>query len=386
MRIASAWGRSGRAGDGGRTVSEARRGRQAALHSDGGGYVARAIGPLAQRRALPALVDQGPRARVGPRAAGQDVRVTRLDDAAQPTTTAMPSPGTRFRRIGLVVHPKRPIDGALRTVREWAEEYGAEVVQVANSGQRRTIAEEAEVGSCDLVLALGGDGTTLAALHAAARASRPVLGVACGSLGALTAVSAEDLREALDRVAAGEWAARSLRGLRITADGGSPQAAINDVVIVRRGASQVAIEIRVDGELYVRFAGDGLVLATPIGSSAYTMAAGGPILAPGADGFVLTPLAPHGGCCPPLVAGAAARATIAIEPGHAGSRIEVDGQVTELQPRELTAELIDDYATLVLLGDDEPMISGLRRRRVIIDSPRMLARDERAALGGALGS
>ncbi|MEA2246049.1 MAG: kinase [Solirubrobacteraceae bacterium] len=311
--------------------------------------------------------------------------MTRLD-AEQPTTTAVPSRGARFRRIGLVVHPKRPIDGALRTVREWAEQYGATVVQVADSGQKRTVAEEAEVGSCDLVLALGGDGTTLAALHAAARAGRPVLGVACGSLGALTAVSAEDLREALDRVAAGDWTARSLRGLQIKADGGAPRAAVNDVVIVRRGASQVAIEIRVDGELYVRFAGDGLVLATPIGSSAYTMAAGGPILAPGADGFVLTPLAPHGGCCPPFVTGPGACATIGIEPGHAGSRIEVDGQVTDLQPHELSATLVDDYATLVVLGDAEPMIEGLRRRRVIIDSPRMLARDEREALGGALGS
>ena len=312
--------------------------------------------------------------------------MTRLDAAAQPSPTAAPPPGVRFRRIGLVVHPDRPIDGALKTVREWAQRHGVEVVQVANSGQKRSVAEEAEVGSCDLVVALGGDGTTLAALHAAAGAGRPVLGVSCGSLGALTAVSAEEMSEALDRVAAGEWRARSLRGLQITADGGAPQAAVNDVVIVRRGASQVAMEIRVDGELYVRFAGDGLVLATPLGSSAYTMAAGGPILAPGSDGFVLTPLAAHGGCCPPFVAGAGSCATIAIEPSYAGSRIEVDGRITELQPRELTARLVDDYATLVGLGDAEPMITGLRRRRVIIDSPRMLARDERAALGGALGS
>jgi NAD+ kinase len=319
-------------------------------------------------------------------AVGKDVRVTRLDDAAQPTTTAAPAPGAPFRRIGLVVHPKRTIDDALRTVREWAGQYGAEVVQVADSGQQRTVADQADAASCDLVLALGGDGTTLAALHAAARADRPVLGVACGSLGALTAVSADQLRHALDRVAAGDWTAKPLRGLQITADGGEPRAAINDVVIVRRGASQVAIEIRVDGELYVRFAGDGLVLATPIGSSAYTMAAGGPILAPGSDGFVLTPLAPHGGCCPPLVAAGASSATIGIEPGHAGSRIEIDGQVADLQPHELTATLVDDYATLVGLGDAEPMIAGLRRRRVIIDSPRMLARDEREALGDALGS
>jgi NAD+ kinase len=326
------------------------------------------------------------RVRVSPARVGEDVRVTSVDDTAKTTTTTDGAPPRiGFRRVGLVVHPKRPIDGALETVREWATAYGAEVVQVADAGQSRVVAEEAEVASCDLVLALGGDGTTLAALHAAARARRPVLGVACGSLGALTAVSAAQLREALDQVAAGEWTAKPLRGLEITTDGEPAGAAVNDVVIVRRGASQVAIEIRVDDELYARFAGDGLVLATPLGSSAYTMAAGGPILAPGSDAFVLTPLAPHGGCCPPLVAGAATTATIRIEPGHAGSRLEVDGQISDVQPRELKARLIDDYATLVGLGDAEPMIAGLRRRRVIIDSPRMLARDERAALGGALG-
>jgi NAD+ kinase len=314
------------------------------------------------------------------------VRVTPLQDADQTAGADAPAGPARFERIGLVVHPERAIDGALQTAREWAQAHGAEVVQVADSGQQRKVAEEADVAACDLVVALGGDGTTLAALHAAARAGKPVLGVACGSLGALTAVSAAELRDALERVAAGDWRARALRGLQVTGDGGEARTAINDVVIVRRGASQVALEIRVDGELYVRFAGDGLVVATPLGSSAYTMAAGGPILAPGSDGFALTPLAPHGGCCPPLVVGGATRATIAIEPGHAGARIEVDGQVTDLEPRELTAELVGDYATLVGLGDAEPMITGLRRRRVIIDSPRLLARDERRAPGGALGS
>lgn len=291
----------------------------------------------------------------------------------------------RFRRIGLVVHPKREIDGALQTARDWARAHGVEIMQVADSGQIRMVADPAAVGSCDLVVALGGDGTTLAALHAAARAGRPVLGVACGSLGALTAVTADEMRGALDRVSAGDWVTRSLQAVEVSSDGGPPRAAINDLVIVRRGASQVALEIRLAGELYVRFAGDGLVISTALGSSAYTMAAGGPILAPGADAYVLTPLAPHGGCAPPLVVGRSVETEVDIEPGHAGSRIEVDGQVTDMQPRRMTAKLIDDYATLVSLGDTETMIAGLRRRKIIIDSPRMLARDAREALGGALG-
>src|SRR5918993_2596286 len=105
----------------------------------------------------------------------------------------------RFDRIGLAVHPRRELDSALATVREWAERQGAAVVQVAS--HERDVAPHGEVTACDLVIALGGDGTALAALHAAAPHDRPVLGVACGSLGALTATTAEDLDEALGSVA-----------------------------------------------------------------------------------------------------------------------------------------------------------------------------------------
>ena len=103
---------------------------------------------------------------------------------------------------------------------------------------------------------------------------------------------------------------------RVEYDGEEPQVGVNDVVIVRQGAGQVSAAVRVDGELFIRFAGDGLVIGTQLGSSAYTLAAGGPVLAPGGSGLVFTPLAPHGGCCPPLVAGPESRLEIELDPGH----------------------------------------------------------------------
>jgi NAD+ kinase len=283
-------------------------------------------------------------------------------------------------RIGLVVHPRRDIDTALDQARAWARANDAELTQIPVSGQERVVADAGEVASCDLVLAVGGDGTTLHALHAAAAVNRPVLGVACGSLGALTAVAAEDLDEALESVARGAWSPRRLPGLQVTGDGGLSRIAINDVVVVRRGSTQVIVEIHVDGQVYVRYAGDGLVVATPAGSSAYTLAAGGPILAERSDGIVLTPLAPHGGCCPPLVVGSASAVRIVVDPGYGGARLEFDGQAADDQPSELRATRVEDYATLVGLGDAEPLLAGLRRRRILIDSPRVLARDDRAAL------
>jgi NAD+ kinase len=299
----------------------------------------------------------------------------------RPHSTDAAAPALKLDRLGLVVHPRREIETALDHARAWADANGAEVVQIPVSGQERVVADAGEVASCDLVLAVGGDGTALHALHAAASVNRPVLGVACGSLGALTATAAEHLREALDEVAGGRWSPRRLPGLQV-ADGTGSRVAINDMVVVRRGPSQVLIEIHVDGQLYIRYAGDGLVVATPVGSSAYTLAAGGPILAERSDGIVLTPLAPHGGCCPPLVVGTASNVRLVIEPGYAGARLEFDGQVEDEQPTELDVTRVEDYATLVGLGEAEPLLAGLRRRRILIDSPRVLARDDRAALRG----
>ena len=285
----------------------------------------------------------------------------------------------RFDRIGLAVHPRRELDSALAAVRDWAERQGAEVVQIAS--HEREVAPAGEVEGCDLVMALGGDGTTLAALHAAAPHDRPVLGVACGSLGALTATTADRLDEALDRVAAGEWTRRMLPALTVAREDAPDMHAINDLVLVRAGAGQVTIEIEVDGERFVRFAGDGVVAGTPLGSTAYTLASGGPMIAPGGTGAVLTPLSPHGGVCPPLVAGTDTPLAILLDPGHGGARVEVDGQIRDvlerMEPVRFDLTVRPEFATLVSLGEEETLIAGLRRRRILIDSPRVVAREER---------
>ncbi len=284
-----------------------------------------------------------------------------------------------MERMGLVVHPRRELDSALETLREWSAAHGTDIVQVPAVGQDREVAPKGATEDCDLIVALGGDGTTLAAMRAAMPARKPVLGVACGSLGALTAVKAPDLDEALDRVASGDWIPRALPALEIT--GESAHAGVNDLVIVRQGAGQVMAEVEVDGELYIRMAGDGLVIATPLGSSAYTMAAGGPILAPRAGGMVVTPLAPHGGCAPPLVTAADSILRVKLDPGNGGARLELDGQIEAIidprSPQDLEVRLRPDLATLVSLGGEETMLAGLRRRRIVLDSPRILARDDR---------
>jgi NAD+ kinase len=109
------------------------------------------------------------------------------------------------------------------------------------------------------------------------------------------------------------------------------------------------------------------------------MAAGGSVLAPGSAAFLVTPLAPHGGCIPPLVVGAGSRVHVAVEPGFGGARVEVDGQPAGMAPAGFEIALRQDFATLVRLDGEEDYFTGLRRRRILMDSPRVLARDARGA-------
>jgi NAD+ kinase len=281
-------------------------------------------------------------------------------------------------RMAMVVHPTRDVDRPLATLVRWAEEHGVALVQLAvdRDGQRE-VAAPGRLEAGDLVLALGGDGTVLAALRAAATYEAPVLGIACGSLGALSVVTAEDVAGALDRVWSGDWTPRSLPALAIDDGGGHAEWAANDFVVVRRGAGQLVAELSVDDELYARIAGDGLIVATALGSSAYSMAAGGPVLAAGTPAFVCTPLAMHGGSAPPMVVGADATATVVVKPGFAGFDVEIDGHERDLEGPRFALTLHMDKLTLVTFASAGRGLTGLRERLLVIDSPRILARDER---------
>jgi NAD+ kinase len=287
--------------------------------------------------------------------------------------------GSIPRRVALVVHPSRPLDGALRTLDAWADEYGVEVVQVPVEGTERRVRPLREVAKGDLVVALGGDGTALSALRAAAPVEAPVLAVACGSVGALSVVSADALGATLERVCAGHADTRVLPALAIETDGAPGDWAINDFVIVRRGAGQVVAEVSVDGELYIRLAGDGLIVATPFGSSGYTMAAGGPLLCVGTAAFVCSPLAMHGGSGAPLVVPADAALEITVQPTYAGFEVEVDGQRRTPDARSFRLTLHPDKARLLTFSTSDQRLRRLRERGLIADSPRVLIRDERAA-------
>jgi len=290
------------------------------------------------------------------------------------------------RCAGVLVHPTRNVDGPLRLLREWTEEHGVELVQIGAPYPQRPVADEGDADDTDLIVSIGGDGTTLAALRAGAEAGSPVLGIGCGSLGALANVSAGDVHRSLDRFVLGEWRPRLFPALWVARSQDEPLFALNDVALVRESGSQVRVSAYVDGALFARIAGDGAVVSTPIGSSGYAISAGGPLLLTGIDAYVLTPLPKHGGFAPPLVIGVGSELELDAAASFGGVRLEVDGQVAGTGVGSVTVSFRPAVATQISFDDQEPILSGLRRRGILVDSPRFLAEDAREGVSRPPGT
>lgn len=300
-----------------------------------------------------------------------------MAEGSDSAVTARP-PAVSVRRLGVVVHPARPVEGPMGALREWAAAHDAQIVQIQGAGQGRTVAEPGEAADCDLIVSIGGDGTMLAALRAAVAADRPALGLACGSLGVLTAIEVPDLSRALDRFCAGDWSPRRIPALVVTRDGAQDRYALNDLAVVRAGIGQVRVTVRVDGILFSRLAGDGCIVSTPLGSSAYSLAAGSALLMPETDAYLLTPLPTHGGSRQPLVLAPGARLELEVAAGIGGARLEIDGQIADTELRSLAVRFQPHVATVVGFSDSESLFASLRRRRILVDSPRIVADDDTA--------
>lgn len=149
----------------------------------------------------------------------------------------------------------------------------------------------------DLLLVFGGDGTLLRVAREIAGSRTPILGINIGSLGFLTAVPSAHLARALKQVWNGEFSLESRALLQATGRSGSrtiDQTVLNDVVISRGIASRlIELDVRVNGDPLTRYRCDGLIVSSPTGSTAYSLAAGGAVVFPTADVLALTPICPH---------------------------------------------------------------------------------------------
>lgn len=193
-------------------------------------------------------------------------------------------------------------------------------------------------GASSLIVALGGDGTILRSVHE--HPLVPVIGFNLGGLGYLASVEKKDFATALAMLAAGRYrvAERSM-----LAAGGA--VALNDIVVTREMTGHAAsLDLAVDGRPATRYLADGLVIATPTGSTAYSLSAGGPVLMPDSCSFVVTPMNPHALGIRPLVVSDAVRLTVTSRSRSHGTverlGVYADGEpVTSLGPGE-TLEIV----------------------------------------------
>ena len=184
----------------------------------------------------------------------------------------------------------------------------------------------------DFVLVLGGDGTLLSAARAVAHEGVPILAVNLGSLGFLTEIPLNELYPALESVDRGECPVelRSVLDCRLIRGGEciSRHFALNDVVVNKSAISRlVEFDLYIDGNFVFLYKADGVIIATPTGSTAYSLAAGGPVLMPSVDAFVVTPVCPHSLTHRPLVVTQNSQIELKVETGEEQAFLSIDGQV-----------------------------------------------------------
>jgi NAD+ kinase len=214
----------------------------------------------------------------------------------------------RMTRIGLTARLTLPDAlSAMTEAADWLAAHGCQPVleresaRAAGLDARWTTAVYAALaGQVDVIIAFGGDGTLLAAASAIAHSPMdvPVLGVNLGHLGFLTEVGRGEMTAALEAVLAGRTRleTRLMLSGRVERDGRpvTERLALNDIVVTRGPLSRmIEIDVAVDGEFVCHVKADGLIVATATGSTAYNLSAGGPIVHPSVDAFLLTPIAPH---------------------------------------------------------------------------------------------
>ncbi len=207
-------------------------------------------------------------------------------------------------RIGLVSNPEKDHGSywAIRAARAIRRLGGVPVADPAGAAPALQSCPDVQSGSCqscDCILCFGGDGTFLSAVHAHYLDDLPVLGVNLGSMGFLAEVPPDDIEEAVDRILGGRYTIENRMMLdvaHLAGDGSLKRrdVALNDAVLSRGGLSRIlTLDLSIDGEHVERIPGDGIIVATPTGSTAYSLSADGPLVSPTLELILVTPICPH---------------------------------------------------------------------------------------------
>jgi NAD+ kinase len=251
----------------------------------------------------------------------------------------MPADAQTIRTVGIISRPRREdIARVVPPLIAWLRAHGVEVVSDSETGGCiGALAGETQdrenVAMCaDLLIVLGGDGTLLSAARMAVEREVPILAVNLGGLGFLTTVPQDEIYQILEEIFSNKH--RISHRVMLEAEvirGGTVirrQIALNDAVINKAALARIMdLELRVDGEYVTTYKADGLIISTPTGSTAYSLAAGGPIVYPIVEAFVVTPICPHTLTNRPLVIPDSAKVEIDFKAEDDEVFLTLDGQV-----------------------------------------------------------
>ncbi len=274
-----------------------------------------------------------------------------------------------FQRIGVVANLKK--EEVRRFLPEFVAELTAAGMQVFIEPRMQAYLENLQdvtigIGrQCDAVISLGGDGTILAVARQYVDLELPILGIKMGSLGFLAEPQASNI---VSRMREGRF--RVQKRMRIMAkliDGDKvidTFSALNDIVVHSAGFSQmVTLRTIVDGKLLREYRADGVIVATPTGSTAYSLSAGGPLLAPTMEALLMTPLCPHTMSIRPMVLDPHEKISVVVTAARSKIIVSVDGQEgSYLKEGQSVVVEKSDMVTKLLVPDDYDFFNLLREK------------------------
>ena len=244
--------------------------------------------------------------------------------------------GFPYKTVGLHTRPNYPgIEDLTRQVHEWLKARGAKLIAVQDHlrvDNVEHVSREEFQDQVEMVLVLGGDGTFLRAGRLSLKKHVPILGVNLGRLGFLTEITIPELFPVLERMDAGDvkyetrnvLRARIMRGQEVLFE----DHVINDAVVSNTTIARlIEIESQVNGNFLALFKADGLIIATPTGSTAYSLAAGGPIVFPTMEAIVMTPICPHSLNQRPLVVPDHLVISVHVQTPMTNCTLTLDGQI-----------------------------------------------------------
>ena len=262
-----------------------------------------------------------------------------------------------MKKVAIAINPSKDENNVIAfQVRKKLYEYfeGIEIIMI-NSYD----IDNYEIDQCiDLIIVLGGDGTILSVARGInGKLNMPILGINIGNLGFLSSIEFNNIDKAFKNLKEKKY--RIEKRMLITCNLNKDKkldesVALNDIVICRETLSRIVkFQIFIDGKRYYNFKGDGLIISTPTGSTAYSFSAGGPFVYPTVDAIILTPICAHTTGVQPLVLNSESKIEVKIENNFEKFNVIIDGQKVTTENKEMIIEIkrANEYANIILFDD-----------------------------------